>query len=260
MSGQVVSHVSGAVAHVVFDHPERRNALTDAMMTQAIELARALDADPKVRVVVVSGAGDKAFVSGKDINEIRAAGAPRPDPSQTEPGLVMYAAFRNIAKPTIARIRGFCFGGGAALASACDLRICSDDAQFSIPAGRLGVGYRAELARWIVEAVGPANAKEMLLTARRYDAKDALRIGFVHHVVPADQLVAFTDAYAEGIADNAPLAVKTAKAVINQVSHGIHNADLALCDALVKACTQSEDLAEGRRAFLQKRRPNFTGK
>lgn len=260
MSGQVVSHVDGAVGHIVFDHPERRNALTDAMMGQAIAIARVLDDDPTVRVIVISGAGDKAFISGKDINEIRRPGTPPPDPNDTEPGLAMYVAFRNIAKPTIARIRGFCFGGGVAVASACDLRICSDDAQFSVPAGRIGIGYRPELALWIVEAVGPAHAKEMLLTARRYDAQEALRIGFVHHVVPAGQLVDFVNAYATGIANNAPLAVTTAKAVISQVSHGPHNADLALCDALVKACAQSDDLMEGRRAFLEKRRPNFTGK
>lgn len=261
MSGRMIGTVEGAVGHIVFDNPERRNAISDTMAAEAVRLCAEMDADPAVRVVVVSGSGEKSFVAGRDINSVRQEGKEGLPPREADdPTVAIYAAFHDISKPTVARIRGFCIGGGLALASCCDIRIAAGDAQFAIPAARLGIGYRPDMTRWLVEAVGPAFAKEILITARRFNAEEAKAIGLVHHVVPVEELVSFTDSYVAAIADNAPLSMKASKAIINEVSHGLHKADLALCDALVADCMKSEDLAEGRKAFLEKRRPQFHGR
>jgi enoyl-CoA hydratase len=167
---------------------------------------------------------------------------------------------RAFPKPTIAKIRGYCFGGGVALACACDLRVAADDALFAIPAARLGIGYRATFTRWVTDAVGPANAKEILLTAQRYDAAEALRIGLVHRVVPVAEFDDYMDGYAGRVAENAPLSLQATKVIVNQVANGLGSADLDQCARQVDQCADSEDFIEGRRAFMEKRKPEFHGR
>jgi enoyl-CoA hydratase/carnithine racemase len=167
---------------------------------------------------------------------------------------------RDFPKPTIARIRGFCFGGGVGLAAACDLRVAADDALFSIPAARLGIAYRADFIAWLNEIVGPARLKEMLITARRYPADEAYAMGLVHRVAPVAAFDGFFEDYVAGISDNAPLSTAAAKAMINEIADNLRTADMEKCRQLTVSCTGSEDFREGRRAFMEKRRPVFTGR
>lgn len=258
--GKITSFTKDGVGTIVFDNPARRNAMNGAMVAQVPEVLGAFADDPSVRVVVVTGAGDKAFVSGADISEFEKTRAnAQMARERGGVGPRMFDGLRNFPKPTVAKIRGYCFGGGVALACACDLRIAADDALFSIPAARLGVGYQAAFTQWVIDAVGPANAKEILITARRYDAADALRIGLVHRVAPAAAFDAFAEEYLAAIVDNAPLSMHTAKTIVNQVASGLETADLALCTRLTEACTDSADFKEGRSAFMEKRRPVFQG-
>jgi len=260
-TGKITHFKSGGVGHLVFDNPARRNAMSRDMVRQVPEVLADFEGDSDIRVVVVSGAGDKSFVSGADISEFEKTRANAETARQSSAAsMAMFEGLRAFPKPTVAKIRGYCFGGGVALACACDLRVAADDALFAIPAARLGIGYRPSFTRWVVDAVGPANAKEILITARRYDADEALRLGLVHRVVPVAEFDAFMDDYAGRIADNAPLSMRAAKAIVNEVAKGLGEADLELCARHVDACSDSEDFIEGRRAFMEKRKPEFHGR
>ena len=259
-TGKITSLKQGGIGHLIFDNPDRRNAMSRDMVLQAPEVLADFADDADVRVVVVSGAGEKSFVSGADISEFDKTRANAQLARESaEASNAMFQGLRDFPKPTVAKIRGYCFGGGVAVACACDLRIAADDALFAIPAARLGLAYRENFTRWVVDAVGPANAKEILLTAQRYDAADALRIGLVHRVVPVAEFDAFFDDYAGRISENAPLSMHAAKVTVNEVSKGLGQADVELCSNLADACADSDDFKEGRRAFMEKRKPAFTG-
>jgi enoyl-CoA hydratase len=258
---KIIAKRDGAVGWLIFNNPERRNAFSREMAIRAAEVIDDYAADDAIRVIAVTGAGGKSFVSGADISQFEKVRANLEQAKKYEADTRgMFTKLREVQKPTVAVIQGFCFGGGMGVACACDMRICSDDSLFSIPAARLSIGYRSNATRWLIEAVGPAYAKEILITARRYPAADALRIGLVHHVVPVAELESFAGEYLATIADNAPLSMKTAKVTINEVSNGDHEADLELCNALADACADSEDFKEGRTAFMEKRRPVFQGR
>jgi enoyl-CoA hydratase/carnithine racemase len=156
-------------------------------------------------------------------------------------------------------IEGYCMGGGMALACACDIRICSENSVFAIPAGRLGIGYRPNFTRWIIETVGAPTTKEILFTARRYDAAEALQIGLVNRVVSASELTAYVKEYANSIAENAPLSVRASKSIINTVVNNSDEWDKEEMQKLIDACSNSDDYVEGRRAFMEKRTPKFKG-
>ena len=251
----------GGIGHLIFDNPARRNAMSRDMVRQVPEVLADFESDPAIRVVVVSGAGDKSFISGADISEFAKTRANAQTARESSAAsTAMFDGLRAFPKPTVAKIRGYCFGGGVALACGCDLRVAADDALFSIPAARLGIGYRPTFTRWVTDAVGPANAKEILLTARRYDAAEAFRMGLVHRVVPVAEFDDFVDEYAGQIAENAPLSMQANKAIVNQVANGLGSADLDLCAAEVDQCADSEDFKEGRRAFMEKRKPDFQGR
>lgn len=260
-SEKIYAEVEAPIGWIVIDNPARRNAVDLKMWLAIPDLVAALVADDSVRVIMVRGGGEQAFVAGADISEFETVRATAESARSYEASNAdAFAALRHSPKPTIAMIRGFCLGGGLGLAVSCDMRISADDAVFGIPAGRLGVGYPPEAVRDVVNLVGPSRAKDIFFTARRLDHTEALRIGLVDRVVLADELMAEAWALAEMIAGNAPLTLKAAKAAITGVSGDPLAADWAAIKALADACFDSEDYAEGRAAFLEKRRPVFRGR
>jgi enoyl-CoA hydratase len=258
---KLVARKDGALGWLIFDNPERRNALTLDMWQGIPEVLRAFDADPEVRVVIIAGAGDKAFVSGADISQFESARSnSEADGRYSGFTDAAFGALERVSKPTIAMIRGFCIGGGLAVALSCDLRIAADDAKFGIPAARLGLGYGFEGVRKLVSVVGPAYASEVLFTARHIDAVDALRMGLVNKVVSVAELEPAARNYATVIAANAPLTIRASKLAIKESLKDPEKRKLPALEAAVAACFESEDFAEGRRAFLEKRKPRFQGK
>jgi enoyl-CoA hydratase len=258
---KLLVEVSGHVAIVTFNNPAKRNALSAEMRAALPDLLAALNADPGVRVVVVTGAGDKAFVSGADISEF---GAQRTSPdaraSYDRAQAAVAAAWAGMDKPIIAMIRGFCIGGGLVTAMQADIRIASDDSQFGIPAARLGLGYGFSGVAALMNLIGPSQTAEMLFSARRFSAAEALQTGLVNRVVPADSLRETVLELASSIASNAPLTVAAAKAAIREAARPAERRDLARVEAMVEACFRSADYLEGQRAFAEKRPPEFTGR
>jgi enoyl-CoA hydratase/carnithine racemase len=259
-SDKILSRKDGAVGYLTFNNPERRNAVSPEMSAAAADVMEDFTADRAVRVIVLHGAGDKAFVSGADISKFESA---RSTPEQIEKWNQASARFRDLlrgaGKPTIAMIRGYCVGGGLGIALNCDLRISAEDGQFGIPAAKLGIGYAADAVSQVVNLVGPSAAKDILFTGRRMNAQEALRLGLVNHVVPAAELEGFVKSYAEGIAANAPLSLIAAKRVVDELTKDAERRDNALCERVVADCFASSDYKEGRRAFMEKRKPVFTG-
>ena len=258
---KILANREGPIGFLIFNNPERRNAVSLEMWQKAGEVVAEFARDDSVRVIVLAGAGDKSFVSGADISKFedeRANADAQARYAKTSSG--MRAILREVGKPTIAMIHGYCIGGGMSLALSCDLRICSDDAQFGIPAARLGIGYGMEGLRRLVELVGPSAAKEFIYTARRYKADEALRMGIVNQVFPVQSLDAAVRELANTIAVNAPLSILTAKRVVDELMKDPADRDTALCEQLVKDCGASQDFIEGRRAFMEKRKPVFRGR
>ncbi len=257
---RMLAHVEGAVGWIVFNNPERHNALSRDMWEAIPRLVAALSDEPEIRLIVLRGAGDKAFISGADISEFETErGTPEAVARYDEFVEQATGALTSCARPTIAMIRGHCMGGGLAVALACDLRFASDDSGFAIPAARLGVGYRASGLKALVDLVGPSFAKEIIFTARRFSAEEARIMGLVNRVVPVETLEGLVRDCARGIAANAPLTIEASKRIIHELMR--HDGpDMALCDALIERCFKSVDYVEGRRAFMAKRPPRFTGK
>ena len=249
----------GAVGWIVFNNPERRNAISVDMWEG---LPKALDGfatDPAVRLMVLTGAGDKAFVSGADISQFeKERSGPEAVQRYEELAEGAQASLQNFEKPVLAMIRGYALGAGFNIAAICDLRVAAEDARFGIPAARMGLGYRASSMKNLVDVVGLANAKEIMFTARQFTAAEAKAMGLVHHVVPVSELESFTRKLAEEISANAPLTMRAAKRIIHQVART--SWDVEQCRAWVKECFDSEDYKEGRKAFMEKRKPVFKGR
>jgi len=254
---RLVVSTSGPVGVVTLSNPGKRNALTFDMWRGLPAAIAELDADAAIRVLVIEGAGSD-FTAGADISEFSS------DPTHLaefdRAVEAAYDAAPRCAKPVIAKIRGVCFGGGLGLAAGCDLRFCASDSAFRMPAARLGVGYRLDGIRRFVELIGPANTADLFYSARRFDAADALTMGFVNASLAPDALDAHVAAYAARIAENAPLTVRAAKGAIRAAAGPAAPAELARVQKLIDACYRSADYREGQRAFLEKREPRFEGR
>lgn len=250
----------GHIGWIVADNPQRMNALTAAMWKALpAAIAEAVN-DDEIRVIVLRGAGEKAFSAGADISEFESARTGDAAKTYDELNDAAFNALINCPKPTIAMIHGFCLGGGLGVALCCDIRIADDASQYAIPAARLGIGYNARWVRPILAAVPPARAKELLFTGRRFRSADAEAMGLVSQLTPAGELETTVRALALEIAENAPLSVAAAKRVIDEIARHPENPDMTTLDAAVSACFASEDYIEGRRAFLEKRKPEFKGR
>jgi enoyl-CoA hydratase len=259
-TGTVTVLKEGNLGWIVFDHLERRNAISLRMWQQIPDAVRVLAADDQIRVVVLRGAGDAAFVSGADISEFEAARSGGAVEEYEEVSGRAFDALSNLDKPLLALIHGFCVGGGVAIALLADMRYASDDAVFAIPAARLGLGYHVSGIEALTNVVGFSRAKEIFFTARRFRADEALQMGLVNAVVPKSELDAHVRATAAIIAANAPLTVKSVKIITRELTKESNERRAEAVLQSIAACYASEDYAEGVRAFLDKRRPVFRGR
>jgi enoyl-CoA hydratase/carnithine racemase len=257
--GRMLAEVAGGIGTITFNNPDKRNAMSLEMWRGLVEILDRFAADAAVRVVVLTGAGPKAFVSGADISQFGSqradAAAQRDYDALTSAGRARLAAF---PRPVIARIRGYCLGGGIGIALRADLRIAAEDAEFGIPAARLGLAYGADMARQLVALVGPAHARMLLYTGARIGAREAERIGLVNRTVRAEDLAETVADLARTIAANAPLSVRAAKLAVD-AAETPGRVDEAELEAAIAACFDSADYREGRAAFQEKRPPKFIG-
>ena len=250
----------GAVGWIVFDQPARRNAINDAMWRGIAPAMARFDADPQVRCVAFRGAGTDAFSAGADISEFEGRRAQAESVGKYDSLLdEVLHAIQDSRKPSVAMIYGFCLGGGLEIALACDLRYCAASAQFGIPAARLGLAYNVEGHKRLLETVGHARAREIMFLGRRYSAEEALAMGLVHRILPVDSLGAFVDDVLQTLQDNAPLAIANSKTIIEEYVKSAGTPDAQRMREAMERCAKSADYVEGRRAFMEKRKPRFRG-
>jgi len=258
---RMIAEIDGAVGWMTFNNPDRRNAVSLDMWEAIPAILNQFEADPAVRVIVLRGAGDKAFVSGADISQFEQQRADQATIAYYDRiGETATDRLAASPKPTIAMIRGFCVGGGVGIASCCDLRIAAEDTRMAVPAAKLGLGYRWSGVKKLVDLVGPSHAKEIFYTARQFTAIEAYAMGLLTRVVPVDELESFIRTTIDQIVANAPLTMLAAKRTIDELVRAPDQLDRAMCEELVAECFASEDYIEGRRAFMEKRKPVFRGK
>ena len=260
-SEKMLARKDGHVGTMIFNNPERHNAVSLEMWQSARTILDDFAADDEIRVVVLTGAGGKAFVSGADISKFEDERATREAVERYNAATEkVYSGVAALPKPTIAMIQGYCLGGGLNLAVCCDLRFCSEGARFGLPAAKLGLGYGYPGLKRFIDTIGPANTKDIFFSARQFGAAEALELGIVNRVLPDAELAPFVETYARGVAVNAPLTVQAVKQISLEVLKPESERDLKRATDLVDRCFASHDYVEGRRAFLEKRTPAFTGK
>ncbi|MCC6533046.1 MAG: enoyl-CoA hydratase/isomerase family protein [Burkholderiales bacterium] len=258
---KLLAHKEGAIGWITFNNPARHNAVSMSMWESVPRALDAFEQDPDIRLVILKGAGEKAFVSGADISEFKEKRASKEAAeAYNAAGEACHRALQEFPKPTIAMIRGYCIGGGCAVAIDCDIRIAAEDSVYAIPAGRLGLGYRYEGIRRLIDLVGPSFAAEIFFTARKFNAQEALAMSLINRLVPVAELESYTRGYAGMIADNAPLTLAAVKRSVLERHKDPSVRDLKRCNDMVDACFASRDYEEGRSAFMEKRRPVFKGR
>jgi len=258
---RIVAEKQGPVGWLTFNNPARRNAISIDMWEAIPKVLDRFEQDPEVRAIVLKGEGDKAFVSGADVSQYEKQ-------RSSAEGIQYYEEIagrvaerlQSCDKVIIAMIRGYCLGAGVNIALCCDLRIAAEDAKLGIPAAKLGLGYRAASLKNLVDIAGPAYAREVLITGRHFSAGEAKAMGLVHRVAPVAELESLVLEYCAMISENAPLTIRASKRVVRELLKLSPAFDAEACAALVKQCFESRDYVEGRRAFMEKRKPVFQGK
>jgi enoyl-CoA hydratase/carnithine racemase len=258
---KVLSRVEGGVATIVFNNPERHNAVSLDMWETTARMLDTFATDEAIRVIIFTGAGGKAFVSGADISKFQSERATQEAVDRYNVAVdKLYTGIHRFPKPTIAMIRGYCIGGGLGLAVSCDIRICTENSRFALPAAKLSLGYSLNGIKRFVDVVGPAFTKEIFFTARQFSSAEAREMGLVNRVVGEEELEDYVRNYADTIAANAPLTVKATKYTVGQALEDGGERDYAGVAQLIQDCFASTDYEEGRRAFMEKRKPVFTGR
>lgn len=258
---KIIARKDGHIGRLIFNNPARHNAMSLDMWQTSLRVLQDFREDHEIRVVVLTGAGGKAFVSGADISRFG-------DERANLEAVVhynnvvedVYSTIAEFPKPTIASIRGYCIGGGLGLAIACDLRICSEQSRFALPAAKLGLGYGSSGIKRFVEQIGPTHTKEIFFTARQYSAAEAHHMGVVNRILPDAEIEAYIEDYAATIAGNAPLTIAATKAAAVDAVKDPTQRDPARVARLIEACFTSADYREGRTAFVEKRKPEFQGR
>jgi enoyl-CoA hydratase/carnithine racemase len=261
LSERIVAEKQGPIGWLTFNNPARRNAISIDMWEAIPKALDRFEQDPEVRVIVLKGEGDKAFVSGADVSQYEKQ-------RSSAEGIQYYeeiagrvaGRLQSCDKVIIAMIRGYCLGAGVNIALCCDLRLAAEDARLGIPAAKLGLGYRALALKNLVDTVGAAYAREVLITGRQFSAGEAKTMGLVHRVAPVAELESLVLEYCAMISENAPLTIRASKRTVRELLKSSATFDAEACAALVKQCFESQDYIEGRRAFMEKRKPVFQGK
>lgn len=258
--GKLLAGTVNQIGYIILNNVERHNAIGLNMWKAAGDVIADMSANSDVRALVLSGAGGKAFASGADISKFEKERSSAESVAlYKETSTKFYAQLENFPKPTLALIRGYCIGGGLALAVCCDIRLCTQASRFGVPAAKLGVGYGYSGIKRLTRLVNTSSAQEIFYTARQFDASEAYEMGLVNRVLADDELDDYATDYLNRIRENAPLTIAAVKAVTLAIEQDESQRDHALLDDMVNACFQSQDYIEGRRAFMEKRKPDFKG-
>jgi len=257
---KMLSRIEDGVGYITFNNPEKHNAVSIEMWDALEKILDEFRSSKDIRVIVLNGAGGKSFVSGADISKFdKERSSKEAVLSYNKRTQKVYELLETFPKPTIAMIDGYCIGGGLNLAVCCDIRICSEKSKFAMPAAKLSLGYPFSSIKRLFDVMGPGMAKHFMFTAEKISASEALACGLVQKLVSEENIETYVRDYALTISRNAPLTIKAMKQIGIEILKNPDERDLLLCEKLASACFDSEDYKEGRKAFMEKRKPNFKG-